>query len=105
MATEVRTFDLYNTTNIWLGYSIDGYETEQLVTVAYYNSQFSSNPIGSQVDFFIDIPSVDLPYFWKKYWWDQAVYYSNPLVLSAIQIINTNYYKSFSESLGLERQV
>lgn len=100
MATEVRTFDLYNTTKYWVGYAMDGYDLEQTVTQTYYATQYNSNPIGAAIEFFIAIPQVNLNYFWKKYWWDEATYYSNPLVLSGASLSAANYYQPFSESVG-----
>lgn len=100
MATEVRTFDLYNTTKYWVGYTIDEYELEQIVAQQYYTVQFNSNPIGAAIEFFIAIPQISLNYFWKKYWWDEATYYSNPLILSGASLSASDYYQHFSESVG-----
>jgi len=100
MATEVRTFDLYNTTKYWVGYTIDGYELEQIVAQQYYAVQFNSNPIGAAIEFFIEIPQLSLNYFWKKYWWDEVTYYSNPLILSGASLSASDYYQLFSESVG-----
>ena len=100
MATEVRTFDLYNTTKYWVGYAINGYELEQGVAQSYYTTRFNSNPIGATIDFFVAIPQVNLTYFWKKYWWYEATYYSNTLVLSGASLSATEYYQPFSESIG-----
>jgi hypothetical protein len=115
MATNVRTFDLYNTNFYWKGYSVTGFETQVSVAQAYYIAQYSSNPIGSQIDFFTLLAGISsnnpvlslsgttinsLPYFWGKYWWDEAIYYSNSLVLSAISQVAPLYYQPFSESVG-----
>ena len=116
----VNTFDLYNTTKYWTGYSFPGYTTEQQVASAYYFIQFSSNPIGSQIDFFNELAgrrdqnptfqinavssvtiTIDtLPYLWGKYWWDKAIYYSNTTIYSALSTSSFSYYQPFSESAG-----
>lgn len=113
--TVINTFDLYNTTKYWYGYSFPDYTTEQQVASAYYTTQFSSNPLGSQVDFFIDLASgtnsniafnvsgttIDsLPYLWSKYWWDRAIYYSNSVVYTTLTASASAYYQPFSESVG-----
>jgi len=115
MATFVRTYDLYNTTFYWKGYSVSGFDVQMQVTEAYYATHHSSNPIGSQIDFFTQLAGAsannpafnldginlgNLPYFWSKYWWDEAMYYSNTLVLSAISQTQPTYYQPFSESVG-----
>jgi hypothetical protein len=114
MAEVVQTFDLYNTTFYWNGYSIPGFTTQLNVARSYYISQFSSNPIGSQIDFFGNLAGVSarnpaftlsatidsLPYLWGKYWWEEAMYYSNSVVLSAITILYPSYYQTLSESIG-----
>lgn len=111
--TVVKTFDLYNTNIYWYGYTFPGYETEQSITKAYYLTQFSSNPIGSQVDFFKELTGVpqnnqvfsisttidNLPVLWGKFWWDEAMYYSHPSVYELISA-NSPYYRTFSESIG-----
>jgi hypothetical protein len=117
--TVVKTFDLYNTTFYWNGYSIPGFDTQLKVAKAYYIAQQSSNIIGSQIDFFNELaglvdqnPSFNinsvsatitidsLPYLWGKYWWDEAMYYTSSVVLSAISISKPLYYQTFSESVG-----
>jgi len=113
--TVVRTFNLYNTTFYWNGYSVASHDTEVGIAEAYYITQFSSNPIGSQIDFFTEFAGgssvnlsfslsgntiYSLSYLWSKYWWDEAIYYSNSLVLSAISISKPSYYQPFSESVG-----
>lgn len=114
MATVIRTYDLYNTTFYWLGYQVPEFQVEQNVAQANYYTWFSSNIIGSQIDFFNTLGGLqnpsnvfnlsatyeNLPYLWKKYWWDEAVYYSHPLALSAIQQSVPEYYQVFSESVG-----
>ena len=115
MATVVKTFDLYNTTFYWKGYSQPGYTTELSVAQAYYTVQYSSNPIGSQIDFFSQLanssvpnPSFNLnginlttlPYLWSKYWWDEAMYYTNNVVLNALTTSFPFYYQSYSEVVG-----
>jgi hypothetical protein len=113
--TVINTFDLYNTTRYWYGYNFPGYTTEQQVASAYYATQFSSQPLGSQVDFFINLAegsnsniafnvyntTIDsLPYLWGKYWWDKAVYYSNSTVFNTLTARASEYYQPFSESVG-----
>ena len=119
MATSVvRTFDLYDTTIYWNGYSAPGYDKEQQVTRAFYTSRFSANPIGSQIDFFRELTGIPqgnpaftlndnansytidgLPILWGKYWWDEAMYYSHPVVYDIITT-NNAYYRAFSECVG-----
>lgn len=113
--TVVNNFDVYNTTNYWLGYSVPNYVTEQNITQIYYSTQFSSNIIGSQIDFFnalagntidnpvfsgTDITLDELSYLWEKYWWEEAIYYSHPIVKSNIFSLAPNYYQIFSECIG-----
>ena len=114
MADVVKTFDLYDTTIYWNGYSAPGYSNEQQVTQAYYISKFSANPIGSQVDFFKELTGIPqgnlafaisnntidgLPLLWGKYWWEEAMYYSHPVVYENITT-NNAYYRAFSECVG-----
>jgi hypothetical protein len=111
----VKTFDLYNTTFYWNGYTMPEYETELNVARAYYTAQYSSNPLGSQIDFFAELANEynqnpvftlsgttieNLSYLWAKYWWEEAMYYSSTVVLSAITTKYPEYYQSFSESVG-----
>lgn len=112
----VKTFDLYNTTFYWIGYRVEGYENELKVAKAYYITNFSSNVIGSKIDFFAELAgqaeqntafdvgagnTIDtLRYMWGKYWWDEATYYSSDIVLSAVQVKYPTYYRSFSECIG-----
>lgn len=115
MATVVYNFDLYNTTNYWLGYSLPNYITEQNITQLYYSTQFSSNIIGSQVDFFnalagntvnnpifttTEVTLDELPFLWESYWWEEAIYYSHPIVKNTIFSTASDYYQNFSESVG-----
>ncbi len=114
MATVIRTYDLYNTTFYWLGYEIPSFQIEQNVSQSYYWVFNSSNIIGSQIDFFntlagktnpgnvftLNSTFARLPVLWQKYWWDEAMYYSHPLALSAIKIDSPDYYQLFSESVG-----
>ena len=120
MVSIVKTFDLYNTTFFWNGYTVPGFETELKITNAYYIAQFSSNPIGSQIDFFAElagqinqnptfninngttaITAIDtLPYLWGKYWWDEATYYTATVVYNAISNNYPQYYQPFSECIG-----
>ena len=113
METIVKTFDLYNTTFYWVGYT-NSYTTEMSVASAYYASQFSSNVIGAQIDFFNKLAGNEsnssvlvfsatldtLPLLWSKYWWEEAIFYSNPAVLVEIQDISAEYYQDFSDSIG-----
>lgn len=114
----VRTFDLYNTTVLLPGYNIVGYEKEFNLTRNYYSTDYSSNPIGSKVDFFtqLDDPCSGIfnpnPVFnvgvglsglsplWFDQWWDEAIYYSHPLVLEQLRASNPSTYQSFSDSVG-----
>jgi hypothetical protein len=112
--TVINTFDLYNTTKYWIGYSMPGFTTEQNIAQAYYSTWFSSQPFGSQVDFFrqlagdsvqnikfqISTTLDELSYLWGKYWWDTAVYYSHSIVYSTLTANNLDYYQPFSESIG-----
>lgn len=119
MAEEVvRTFDLYNTTVLLPGYTITGYSKEFDLTRNYYSTDYSSNPIGSKVDFFtqLDDPCSSLynpnPVFsvgtslsslsplWFDQWWDEAMYYSHPLVLEQLKASNPATFQSFSDSVG-----
>jgi hypothetical protein len=114
MADVVQTFDLYNTTFYWNGYSVPNFASQLSVAQAYYITQFSSNPVGSQIDFFTALASgtnqnptftltttIDsLPYLWSRYWWEEAMYYSNTVVLSAISLTYPEYYQQLSESVG-----
>ena len=119
MAEEViRTFDLYNTSVLLPGYNIPGYEKQFDLTRGYYSTDFSSNPIGSKVDFFVqlDDPCVGVltpnPVFavpiglsgldplWFDQWWDEATFYSHPKVLEQIQKSNPGTYQPFSDSVG-----
>lgn len=119
MAEQViRTFDLYNTSVLLPGYNITGYENEFGLTRNYYSTDFSSNPIGSKVDFFVqlDDPCVGVltpnPVFavpiglsglnplWFDQWWDEAMFYSHPNVLEQLQKSNPATYQPFSDSVG-----
>lgn len=114
MADIVQTFDLYNTTFYWNGYTIPNFTTQLNVAQSYYITQYSSNPIGSQIDFFGNLAGVSarnpafslsatidtLPYLWGRYWWEEAMYYSNSVVLSAISALYPSYYQTLSESIG-----
>lgn len=116
MATVVvKNFDLYNTTNYWLGYSIPDYETEQALTQIYYGVQFSSNTVGSQIDYFSSLAGItvdnpifgdtdvtldELPFLWLKYWWEEAMYYCHPTARAALLEAAPDYYQNFSESVG-----
>ena len=110
----VRTYDLFNTTFYWKGYTVPNFETQLAVAQAYYITQFSSNIIGSQIDFFAELAgnsnqnpvfnlttTIDkLPYFWAKYWWEEAVFYTTNTVSSILSATYPVYYSSFSESVG-----
>lgn len=114
----VRTFDVYNTSVLLPYYTLPGYEKELQLSKEFYSTDFSSNPIGSKVDFFrqLDDPCYSLanpnPVFsvstslsalsplWFDQWWDEAMYYSHPLVLQQLQQSNPAVYQSFSDSVG-----
>jgi len=119
MAQEVvRTFDLYNTSVLLPNYTIPKYENEFNISRAFYSTDFSSNPIGSKVDFFVqlDDPCVGVlsanPVFtvpvglsaldpqWFEQWWDEAMYYSHPMVLETLKAYNPQTFQSFSDSVG-----
>ena len=53
----VKTFDYYNTRTVLPDYTVPGYEKELDLSRAYYSADFSSNPIGSKVDFFFNSSS------------------------------------------------
>jgi hypothetical protein len=114
----VRTFDLYNTTVLLPGYTINGYENEFGLTRGFYSTDYSANPIGSKTDFFtqLDDPCSGIfnpnPVFtvpiglsalnplWFEQWWDEAIFYSHPLVLEQLEKSNPFTYQSFSDSVG-----
>ncbi len=119
MAEEViRTFDVYNTTVLLPGYTISGYENEFGLTRGFYSTDYSSNPIGSKIDFFtqLDDPCTGIlnpnPVFnvpvglsgldplWFDQWWDEASYYSHPKVVEQLQTTNPSTYQQFSGSVG-----
>jgi hypothetical protein len=114
MATVVKSFNLYNTTFYWNGYKVPNFEVELNVAKSYYIAQYSSNIIGSQIDFFAELATgkkqnpvftvnttLDkLPYLWSNYWWEEATFYSNPAVSDSIQKTYPEYYQPFSESIG-----
>lgn len=124
MAEQViRTFDLYNTDVLLPNYTIAGYENEFNITRGYYSTNFSSNPIGSKIDFFVQLDSpctgivatsatTPNPVFnvptaltalnplWYDKWWDEAMYYSHPKVIESIQASNPSLYQPFSDSVG-----
>lgn len=119
MAEQViRNFDLYNTSVLLPGYNIPGYEKQFDLSRSYYSTDFSSNPIGSKVDFFVqmDDPCVGVltpnPVFtvpvglsgldplWFDQWWDEAMFYSHPNVLDQLRKSNPATYQSFSDSVG-----
>lgn len=119
MAEQViRTFDLYNTSVLLPGYTIPEYENEFGVTRAFYSTDFSSNPIGSKLDFFaqLDDPCVGVlsanPIFavpiglsamnplWFDQWWDEAMFYSHPKVLEQLMLSNPQTFQEFSDSVG-----
>jgi hypothetical protein len=118
-ATQViRTFDYYNTLTMLPGFTVPGYEDEHNIAKAHYSTDFSSNPIGSKVDFFahlndpclaiyapnpvftINKPLSALDPQWFNGWWDQAMYYSHPLVTDQVSAENPNIYQNFSDSVG-----
>ena len=114
----VKTFDYYNTRLVLPGYTVPGYEKESETSKAYYSTDFSSNPIGSKVDFFVNLndpcvaitapnPVFDAPIGlsamgpqWFDGWWDEAMFYSHPKTLQQLKISNPDTYQDFSESVG-----
>lgn len=111
----VRNFDLYNTTFYWNGYTgVPTLSTELEVAKAYYIAQYSSNPIGSLVDFFASLAGQitpnpcftvpltinTMPYLWARFWWDEAMFYTLNFVTSAISVTYPNIYQTLSESIG-----
>jgi hypothetical protein len=114
----IQSVNYYNTLLTIPGYTVPGYESEQYITKAHYSTDFSSNPIGSKVDFFVHLndPCVSIvaphPVFtipkplsaldtqWFNGWWDQATYYSHPLVRSQLSASYPNIYQDFSDSVG-----
>jgi len=114
----IQTFDYYNTNTLLPGYTVPGYEDEQNITRAHYSTDFSSNPIGSKIDFYNHLnnpclsisqpnPVFDIPKSlsaldpqWFNGWWDNAMFYSHPLVTSQLQQDNPSIYQAFSDSVG-----
>jgi len=114
----VQSIDYYNTLLTIPGYTVPGYQDEQYITKAHYSTDFSSNPIGSKIDFFTHLndPCVSIvaphPIFtipkplsaldpqWFSGWWDQAMYYSHPLVKEQLSANYPNIYQDFSDSVG-----
>ena len=114
----IQTFDYYNTNILLPGYTVPGYEDEQNITRAHYSTDFSSNPIGSKIDFYNHLnnpclsisqpnPVFDIPKSlsaldpqWFNGWWDSAMFYSHPLVTSQLQQDNPDIYQAFSDSVG-----
>jgi hypothetical protein len=118
-ATQVtRNYDYYNSTTLLPGYILSGREDEQSIAKAYYSTDFSSDPIGSKADFFNHLkdPCLDIndpsPVFnipkslsaldpqWFNGWWDNAMYYSHPLVTASISASNPDVFQEFSDSVG-----
>lgn len=114
MSQVVRTFDLYNTVFYWQGYTVENYGPEIEVAKAYYNTNQSSNIIGSKIDFFNALQGVssttnvftlsttfeNLDVLWKQYWWDEAMFYSLPSVKSELLSTESQYYQTFGDSVG-----
>ena len=114
----VKTFDYYNTRTVLPDYTVPGYEKELDLSRAYYSADFSSNPIGSKVDFFTQLrdPCVSIyapnPVFeapiglsalgpqWFDGWWDDAMFYSHPLVRQKLVQEQPDVYQDFSETVG-----
>lgn len=114
----VRTFDLYNTDVLIPGYTIPQYTNEFGVTRAFYSTNFSSNPIGSKIDFFTQLddpcsavfnpnPVFTVPLglsamnpLWFDKWWDEAMFYSHPDVLEQLKATSPATYQDFSDSVG-----
>ena len=126
-----KTFDLYNTTFYWSVFNDypDGnywdspeweYSDVMSVAKAYYATDYSSNVIGHQVDFFNTLAGIttegadsalnfnlrltqsltgtDL--LWGKYWWDELYFYANPLVRETVFSTAMDTYQYFSDSVG-----
>jgi len=116
--TVIKTYDYYNTLTLVPGYSAQGYPDENNIARAQYSTDFSSNPIGSKVDFFTHLndPCIAIvapqPVFtitkplsalspqWFNGYWDQAMFYSHPLVTKEISANYPNVYQNFSDSVG-----
>ena len=114
----VKTFDYYNTLVLLPGYTVPGYDDELGITKASYSTDFSSNPIGSKVDFYNHLNDPCLfvyapnPVFtipkslsaldpqWFNGWWDNAMFYSHPLVTQQLKEDNPDIYQDFSDSVG-----
>jgi len=114
----VKSVDYYNTLLTIPGYTVPGYENEQYITNAHYSTDYSSNPIGSKIDFFTHLndPCISIvtphPVFtipkplsaldpqWFSGWWDEAMYYSHPLVRAQLSANYPNIYQDFSDSVG-----
>ena len=127
----VKTFDLYNTTFYWSVFNDypDGnywdspeweYSDVMSVAKAYYATDYSSNVIGHQVDFFNTLAGIttvgadstlnfDLrltqslagtDLLWGKYWWDELYFYANPLVRETVFSTAMDTYQYFSDSVG-----
>ena len=89
------------------------------VTRAFYSTNFSSNPVGSKVDFFTQLDDPCLAEFnpnpvfavpmglsamnplWFDKWWDEAMLYSHPEVLEQLKASSPGTYQEFSDSVGL----
>ena len=118
MADVIRKQEYYDTQVLLPGFTVPGYESELDITKAHYSTDFSSNPIGSKVDFFshLNDPCLDEfspnPIFtinkslssldpqWFDGWWDQAMFYSHPLVTEQISANYPNVYRNYSDSVG-----
>jgi DNA uptake protein ComE-like DNA-binding protein len=116
--TVIKTFDLYNTSILLPGYSVAGYENEFGITKAFYSTDFSSNPIGSKIDFFgqlndpcagiynpnpvftVPVGLTTLNPLWLEQWWNEAMFYSHPLVLQQLKAAHPGLYQDFSDSVG-----
>jgi len=119
MATQViRSYDYYNSLTLLPDYVLSGYEAEQSIAKADYSTNFSANPIGSKIDFYnhlndpclaisnpnavFSIPKAlsALDPQWFNGWWDNAMFYSHPLVTDQISATNPSVYQAFSDSVG-----
>ena len=114
----IKTYDYYNSLTLVPGYVATGYEQEQYIAKAQYSTDFSSNPIGSKVDFFTHLndPCISIvaphPVFtipkplsaldpqWFNGYWDEAMFYSHPLVKEQISANAPDVYQDFSDSVG-----
>ena len=114
----VKSFDYYNSLTLLPGYTTPGRENEQNVAKAEYTTNFSSNPIGSKVDFYNHLndpclslyapnPVFNLPLPLSALdpqtfngWWDNAMFYSHPEVTAQLSADTPSVYQNYSDSVG-----